>query len=66
MQYATHSALAAVNAFTSLAIERETLRLWLSELPIGDEYQVLSSADEGLWQRFEHYCIERGIAIFAP
>ncbi len=64
MEYATDSAIAAIADFSQDSETQERLRLYLSEIPIGDEYQMLSERDMELGGRFEVFCSGRGIKVF--
>jgi hypothetical protein len=65
MQYATTWALKAVDDFTKDPDARAALFMYLSEVPIGDEYSLLNEEDRQLGQRFERWCGQCGIIVFA-
>lgn len=64
MNYATPEAIENIAAFTSDKTEQETIDLFLSEEPIGDEYQVLPEGGWELGQRYVAWLEGRGITAF--
>lgn len=61
MQIPTIKAVDAVKEFTEDLKLRFSLFLCLSEIPIGDEYGVLTSSDHYLWKEFESFLVGRNI-----
>jgi len=64
VQVATERAQQLVDQFTDNEEERERIRLYLSEVPIGDVYENLEPADLETGERFEAWLQSRGIAAF--
>lgn len=64
MDYATQAARDAIAQFTTDEAERTTLALWLSEIPIGDEYGMLSEDQWKLGFKFQGWAEQRGIVVF--
>lgn len=61
MQIPTIKAVDAVKEFTEDLQLRKSLFLCLSEMPIGDEYGVLTSSDHYAWKEFERFLSGRNI-----
>ena len=55
MMIPTIEAVDAVKDYTEDLRLRASLFLCLSEIPIGDEYDVLTPADHEVWKEFEVY-----------
>lgn len=65
METATSEALAEVDQFTSSESEQEAIKVFLSEIPIGDEYGVLSEEDHILGEKFFKHCEAKGIKLWS-
>lgn len=64
METATDEAIRLIDQFSEDPEERERIRLYLSEVPIGDEYQVLSAADWEIGARFVEWLSKSDIVAF--
>ena len=64
MQKATKAAIALVDEFTIDEGERASIKLCLSEAPIGDEYDVVEDSEWPLYEMFEVFAESRGVELF--
>ena len=64
MNYATEEAINAVKDFTSIVANRHSLHMYLSEIPIGDEYGVLTPSDYLIGDLFEKWCKDNNIKVW--
>ena len=64
MRYATKAAFDAVPRFTENAERQELLRHYLSEAPIGDEYDTMTEAEWDYGGSFETWLTEQGISAW--
>ena len=64
MKYASKRAYIAINTFTKNKEEQESIRTYLIESPIGDEYDLLTPEDWEMGNKFEDWCENEGIAVW--
>lgn len=65
MEIPTIEGVQAVKDFTDDLIKQKSLLLYLSETPIGDEYNVLTAVDRVNGEDFELWASGRGIRLWS-
>lgn len=61
MNYPAPEMFDIIKQFTKDKNKQKSLEIFLSELPIGDEYGLLTDEEWNLGERFVNWCVSHGV-----